>query len=344
MQMKDTIKQWTPPVFVRLARRLRGDGPYGLAGDYHSWSAAMAASTGYDGEVILEKTRLALLAVKNGAAVYERDSVLFDEVEYAWPLLAGLMWVAAGCEGALNVLDFGGSLGSTYFQNRAFLSALPELRWNIVEQPGHVETGKEWFEDDHLRFYTDIAQCLAETQPNVVLLGSVLQYLEHPFIVLDQLLALPCEKVIIDRTPFWSGPCDRLCVQTVPPSIYSASYPSWVFSRQRFRSRLPDDWHVVVSFDALGGLVGPMNLAYEGVIIVRSRSADSRCGSRNHAALSAVDRVAHGRVSLADCERDACATANLISAASPAATSPEKRSRNMCSDCAATNRRRGRQQ
>lgn len=272
MQLKDAIKQLTPPVFVRVARRLRGDGPsgaYGLSGDYRSWGEAMAASTGYDSEVILEKTRLALLAVKNGGAAFERDSVLFDEIEYAWPLLAGLMWVAARCGGTLNVLDFGGSLGSIYFQNRAFLSALPEVRWNIVEQPGHVRAGKAEFEDDHLRFYADIGDCVAATQPNVVLLSSVLQYLERPYAVLDQVLELPCEHVIIDRTPFWAGPSDRLCVQTVPPSIYPASYPSWIFSRQQFRSRLDDDWQCIVTFDNRDRLVGPVDFVYQGAMVVR---------------------------------------------------------------------------
>jgi putative methyltransferase (TIGR04325 family) len=276
LTFRDVMRLATPPVFVHAARRLRSSPAseptvaYGLAGDYRSWDEAVAASTGYSSEAILEKTRSALLAVKNGDAAYERDSVLFDEIEYAWPLLAGLMWVAARYGGVLNVLDFGGSLGSTYFQNRAFLSALPEVHWNIVEQSRHVAAGKARFQDDHLRFYASIAGLLAETQPNVVLLSGVLQYLEYPFAILDQLLALPCEHVIIDRTPFLSGPADRLCVQTVPPSIYPASYPSWIFSRSRFRSHLHDDWRVVVTFDALDRLAGPPgDVAHEGVVLVR---------------------------------------------------------------------------
>jgi putative methyltransferase (TIGR04325 family) len=256
-----------------MARRLRGgEDPtvaYDLSGDYPSWDEAVAASTGYDGEAILEKTRSALLAVKNGEAVYERDSVLFDEIEYAWQPLAGLMWTAARCGGALNVLDFGGSLGSTYFQLRAFLSALPEVRWNIVEQPRQVETGKAWFEDDHLRFYPDIAGCLNETQPNVVLLSGVLQYLEHPHAFLDQVLALPGDCVIIDRTPFWSGESDRLCVQTVPPSVYPASYPSWIFSRQGFEAHLGRDWRRIATFDSLDKLTGPVDVVYQGAILAR---------------------------------------------------------------------------
>jgi putative methyltransferase (TIGR04325 family) len=268
MKLKDTIKQLTPPVLIQAATRLRAP-VYDLSGDYRSWDEAMAASTGYDSDVILEKTRLALLAVKNGEAAYERDSVLFDEIEYSWPLLAGLMWVAARCGGMLNVLDYGGSLGSTYFQNRVFLSALPDVRWNIVEQPRHVQVGKACFEDDRLRFYADIRDCLAETQPNVVLFSSVLQYLERPYTVLDQVLALPCEHVIIDRTPFWTGAEDRLCVQTVPPSIYSASYPGWIFSRQGFQSHLEKDWQCIVTFGSSDRLVGPVDVVYQGGVFVR---------------------------------------------------------------------------
>ena len=70
---------------------------------------------------ILDKVLAATLKVKQGQAVFERDSVLFDEIEYSWPLLAGLMWAAASNGGKLNVLDFGGALGSSYYQNRKFL-------------------------------------------------------------------------------------------------------------------------------------------------------------------------------------------------------------------------------
>lgn len=149
------------------------------------------------------------------------------------------------------------------------LSALPEVRWSIVEQPRHVETGRVWFEDDRLRFYANIGECLSETQPNIVLLSGVLQYLERPYAVLDQVVALPCEHVIIDRTPFWSGSSDRLCVQTVPPSIYPAGYPSWIFSRQRFQERLQEEWQTVVRFDDSDELAAPAPVVYQGAVLVR---------------------------------------------------------------------------
>ena len=278
MTLKDMIRLVMPPVLINLAERLRTSGPtggYGLSGDYRSWEEAMAASTGYDSEIILEKTKTALSKVKNGEAVYERDSVLFDEIQYAWPLLAGLMWVAARCGGMLNVLDFGGSLGSTYFQNRGFLSALPGARWNIIEQSSRVAIGQAYFEDDNLRFYANIAECLAHTQPNVVLLSGVLQCLECPYTVFDQILKLSCDHVIIDRTPFWAGPTDRLCVQTVPPSIYPASYPIWIFSTPRFRTYLNEEWQFMAEFESLDKLSAPVKTAWQGLILERRKRAKS---------------------------------------------------------------------
>jgi putative methyltransferase (TIGR04325 family) len=278
MRSKELIRLLAPPLLLngyhslrngRAKSNLKGQESFGLFGNYRSWDEAMAASTGYDSEVILEKTKTSLLKVKNGEAVYERDSVIFDEIQYAWPLLAGLMWVAAQLGGRLNVLDFGGSLGSTYFQNCGFLRRIPEIRWNIVEQSGHVEIGKTWFEDDHLKFYSQIDDCLAETKPNVVLLSSVMQYLEHPYDVLRKLLQLTCDHLIVDRTPFWDGLTDMLCVQHVPPEIYPASYPSWIFSTQRFRSLLNEAWEIVTEFDNPDRLVGPVTFAYRGMIAIK---------------------------------------------------------------------------
>ncbi len=270
-RLKQALKPLLPPILLDLARRIQ-HGTTGLSGDYATWAAALAASTGYDSEVILEQTRRALLKVKQGEAAYERDAVLFDEIEYAWPVLAALLWVAAQNHGTLNVLDLGGSLGSSFFQNRRFLAALPAIRWNIVEQPRHVQAGQTWFADEQLHFYPDLAACLAVTQPNVVLLSSVLQYLEHPYAMLSQLATLPCDQMIIDRTPFWHGLRDRLCVQHVPPQIYSASYPSWVFSQQRLYAHLAQHWQVIVRFDNPDNLPAPVRVIYQGAILVRQTS------------------------------------------------------------------------
>jgi len=244
--IKSYAMDWLPPVLVRWLRKARG-GAICFKGNFDTWDEATALCTGYDAESILAKVLAATLKVKSGAAAFERDSVLFDEMEYTWPVLAGLMWAAARNGGRLNVLDFGGALGSSYFQNREFLQTLSEVHWNVVEQEHYVAEGQANIQNDQLRFYRTIEDCLVVNQPNVVLLSSVLQYLESPFEIMKQLTVTGAACLLIDRTPFSDGDTDRILVQEVPPSIYKASYPMWVFSHQKLRNVLETDWHIVAS-------------------------------------------------------------------------------------------------
>jgi putative methyltransferase (TIGR04325 family) len=164
-------------------------------------------------------------------------------------LLSGLLLVAAKNKGRLNVLDYGGSLGSTYFQNKKFLDLLEEVNWCIVEQPGFVKAGLEDFASDSLHFFPTIEACMVKFKIDVILLSSVLQYLEEPYILLDKLKSLRINNVIIDRTPLIKGD-DRITIQRVNPSIYKASYPCWFFNEQKFSEYLCPEYRLVMDFDA----------------------------------------------------------------------------------------------
>lgn len=232
--LKRLIRDWIPPIALSLVRRLYTG--HGYFGNYPNWDEARRASSGYDAEHILEKVKDALLKVKRGEAVYERDSVLFDRIEYSWPVLAGLLWIASKNENRLNALDFGGSLGSSYFQNRKFLSHLKEFRWNVVEQPHFVRCGRENFQDETLQFYASIEECLYDNNPTVLILSSVLSYLENVDEILASMLDQDFPYIIIDRTAFVTEGEDRLTVQRVPSRIYEASYPCRFFNETRLLS------------------------------------------------------------------------------------------------------------
>jgi putative methyltransferase (TIGR04325 family) len=85
------------------------------SGNYAFWEEAKANYSGYDADNILKKCKNALLKVKNGEAVYEKDRVLFDEIRYSWGLLAGLQKAAVEGNNSIYVLDFEGSLESTNY-------------------------------------------------------------------------------------------------------------------------------------------------------------------------------------------------------------------------------------
>jgi putative methyltransferase (TIGR04325 family) len=240
---------WLPPVIQEIRKRRRNRKKiYGWFGDYSSWEEAQSVCTGYDSANILEKVKRSLLAVKNGKAVYERDSVLFDRIQYSWPVLAGLLWAAARNMGRLSVLDFGGSLGSGYFQNRKFLEQLPAVRWSVVEQEHFISCGKEHFEDERLGFYPTIAACVAAEKPNVVLLSSVLPYLRDPYGLLRELFSFKIPLIVTDLTGFFEELPTRITVQRVNPKIYEGSYPCWIFNEKEFLDVFSEAYNVEESF------------------------------------------------------------------------------------------------
>lgn len=221
-----------------LKKKPKNVNPYGWFGNFNSWSEAKSSASGYEASNILEKTKESLLKIKNGEAVYERDSVLFDKKEYPYAIISSLLYIAVRNGNKLNVIDFGGSLGSTWFQVRDFIPSEIEVSWSIVEQAAYVEEGKKHFADDVLDFYFTLDDCIAAKRSiNVVLLSSVVQYLEKPHEFLDRLINYEIDYLLFDRTAFINeGPTDRLTLQIVPPDIYEAQYPAWFFNESLFLS------------------------------------------------------------------------------------------------------------
>jgi len=251
MKAKQILKSFIPPIFFGGIRKFKTQKvpAFGWFGNYATWKEAKSNCTGYDSTIILEKCKNSLLKVKNGEAVYERDSVLFDKIQYSWGLLAGLQKAALENDGNLCVLDFGGSLGSTYYQNKEFLSSVKNVTWCIIEQAHFVDCGKQNFENEQLKFYHTIEECMEKQKPNVLLLSSVLQYLEKPEEWISKLITLKISTIIIDRTPFVNSFKNIITIQKVPSVIYEASYPCWFFNEE-YLKKLFKNYMLIGDFES----------------------------------------------------------------------------------------------
>jgi len=268
--MSNRYKQWLPPILIEHLKPLFRYGVY-FSGRYDNWASASQSATGYDASLILERVKQATLEVIAGRSVFERDSVLFNEVQHSFPVLAGLLRASAENDGRLSVLDFGGSLGSSYFQCRDFLSVLTSLSWNVVEQPHFIRCGHESIESDQLKFYFSIDDVLGKNKPNVVLLSSVLQYLPDPYSILSELIQSRIDYLIIDRTPFSKALQDTITVQHVPPSIYPASYPCRIFSKQEFIKMVSSQYEIIAEFasEDRSAVAGRLKFDFGGMICRR---------------------------------------------------------------------------
>ncbi len=239
--MKIRITSYMPLFMSDLIRKIPGYPKIRYKGNYSSWKKALvAASEGYEAAEILNRVKASVDKVQKGEAIFERDAVCFYQEEYRWPVLACLLLIAAQHNGNLQVLDYGGSLGSFYFQHKKFLQRLRKHLWFIVEQGHYVAYGKAKIQDENLYFYTNIHECLRHADTHVVLFSSVLQYLEHPYKILQEIAQAGIQYILIDRTPFITQRQDKLKIQHIPKSIYKASYPVWFLSLDNFNNRMKD--------------------------------------------------------------------------------------------------------
>lgn len=268
-KLRKLISYFIPPIIFLAMQRIKG-GQILFKGNYVNWDEATEKSLGYDEKHILEKVLAATIQVKEGKVAFERDSVVFDKIEYSWPVLTALMLAAANNGGRLSVLDFGGALGSVYFQNLRLLLDLPNLNWNVIEQSHYVTAGQQYIQDNHIKFYHSIEACLAENQPNVILLSGVLQYLQAPEELIKTLPSVGAKYLIIDRTPLTIHNSNHLVIQHVPASIYSASYPMWIFSRTKLDTLLAKNWSLISRNQALDGSFETdkkIALSFEGMLL-----------------------------------------------------------------------------
>ena len=203
---------------------------------------------GYDSDTIFKKVSESTLAVLKGKATFERDSFLFYKKEVNYNLMMYLYKIFIK-ENHINVLDFGGALGSTYLQHKEELSAI-SADWTITEQPHFVEFGKHNLSSEHLHFATN--SDLEWNSFNILFCSGVLQYLEDDFI--KQLCDKKIKNIIIERTSVSDH--DRYWLETVHEPIYEAMYPCRVFEEQRFIHffmdngyKLVDSWHSLVDGD-----------------------------------------------------------------------------------------------
>lgn len=245
--MKQLLKQLVPP----LAHALRWYHPrYGWKGNYPDFATAAAKASGYDAAAILVRIQQSTRKAMRGEIAFERDGIEYATPETNFHLLSSLLLVAAENDLHLNVLDFGGSLGTTYFQHRQHFRHLKSLHWSVVEQPHYVAAGQAEFATDQLHFYATINDCLAEQKPQVIVVNGVLQYIPDWEALVQEMAATQVPYLLLDYVGYNLQDKERITIQHVPPVFYGvpASYACRFFNKNQQWSFLQKNYQQVFAF------------------------------------------------------------------------------------------------
>lgn len=246
-----------------------------FTGNFADWRDARQSVTGYEDAAIAQKVLEATKQVMEKKACFERDSVLFYKPEYNFKLIA-LFGLLASRNSSVNIVDFGGALGSEYWRNREFFYQFGvDFTWNIVEQDTYVTLGKKEVSNKELRFYNNVSQLEGKT--DLVLLSSVLQYLPDYKSVLSELMDLEAEYILIERQVVSEQ--SRICVQYVGENIYSASYPLRILDEKELMDLLDRKYRKITEFvseaDEPRAYVDGKEFYYKGYLMERKRNENT---------------------------------------------------------------------
>lgn len=219
------------------------------SGDYKEWSDAAEVCAGYDDAIIINKVIDATRKVLNGEAVWERDGCLFYQTKYVYSICAYVLRCAVQNKNSgVRVLDIGGSLGSTYWQNRRFLEDVNDLEWVIAEQDHFADYGHKHLEPVFERGggvkFVKSAECWDDLGHfDIILMSGSLQYIENYEEMISKIRKAHSDYIIADRIMISDR--QRICKQSVPKEIYQSSYPVRIFSREEMEELFGADYEVI---------------------------------------------------------------------------------------------------
>lgn len=230
--------KFIPPVAFDFWKRMHLNDYLYYFGRFDTWEEAITESNrlggDYGDESIIDHVDEAIQKVRRGEALYEQDGVCYYEENINWELISALLYANAMLR-KVDILDMGGALGSTYFRYKKLFESLG-VKWHVVEQKSFVDRGKKTVPE--IDFYYSIDECFeAGNRPNVLLLSSVLMYLDEPYKMLKDMMSKDFQYMIVDENAFFTNENakDQIMLQHVPESIYPAIYPTHIFGLEKFR-------------------------------------------------------------------------------------------------------------
>jgi putative methyltransferase (TIGR04325 family) len=214
-------------------------------GKYSSFAQAALDSSGYNDNVILDRVTNITEMRKNRLIISERDGFILHNIEIPIQIKSFIQSLLFSNR-PLQVLDFGGGLGSWYFDFVDIFGKSSVAKWLIIEQENFVKSGSKNFEDGTLNFNEYAAFDLIPQKFDFVVFSSVIQYLENPYEVLSEIYTIDVPYLIINRTPFWIGEFDRCAIQR--NKSFGESYPSWILSEPGFKKFIHTKWEILDEF------------------------------------------------------------------------------------------------
>jgi putative methyltransferase (TIGR04325 family) len=190
-----------------------------------SWSDAVARSSGYQSSKTIQS-----LIISDPIAFANTSNPSFIENRLQQIASAFLEGVASGNKNTIRVLDVGGGLGQ-YFYLLEKLAPSIQFEWVILETTALCELAKSVAPPKkNIKWISSLDD--AQEIFDIALLSSVIQYVESPFKLLDDLIQV-AKFLIVNRLPLTSSRNEKICIQRPGFRESKGSYPVHILNEEK---------------------------------------------------------------------------------------------------------------
>ena len=199
-----------------------------------------------DGSTYDDERRIGeMLRFAQGALAKQRGGIDPELWHDALAVLAGLI---AAERGAVEVVDFGGALGTAYIH---LLTSLPhgaQIAFRVIDQEKMCAAGRHLFEGD-ARIAFDTSLDSVRAAPDIVYANSVLPYIEDYAALLKKLAGLGARYLLVARLAGGSYPT----YATRQLNLKGQVLPYWFHNTEEIKGILRSSGYAL----AYEGLTGP---------------------------------------------------------------------------------------
>ncbi len=185
-------------------------------GIYSSFSQVPVEGPGFDGEVWLNNSLKKMAVLRLEA---EKSALLpppSNLREILLPLVAAVVYQE---QRKLKILDFGGSIGFTYYQTVRALPGAERVEYHIVERESVCVAGRKFFSEanGNLFFHEELP---GKGVFDIVYLGSTLHYIDDWQGLLSQICKLSPKYLLLVEVP-------------------AGDIPTFITAQHHYSSRIP---------------------------------------------------------------------------------------------------------
>ena len=114
------------------------------------------------------------------------------------------------------------------------------IQWTVIEQKTIIELvsnlkNKALYEPVE---FIELHEINPKYKPDLLILSSVLQYLEKPYEIIEELIQTKPRFILIERMPFTHKFYEYLKIQKNPKTFKKSSYPIWFLRKEKIISKL----------------------------------------------------------------------------------------------------------